>query len=246
MPIDPKGKTVLVTGANRGIGRSIAEAFLNAGAAKVYAAVRNPASAQSLANKSGGRVVVVELDLSKPETITAAAATANDVQIVINNAGVLRTANPLATDAIDCLDYEIDINVKGLIRVAQAFAPVLARNGGGALVQLNSVASVRTFSAFATYAASKAAAYSITQALRDTLAAQGTHVVSVHPGPIETDMAQAAGLDDTDPPSVVADAILAALENDTFHVFPDKLAKQIWFAYEGFAHAVVERSLTEG
>lgn len=128
-----------------------------------------------------------------------------------------------------------------MIRVAEAFAPVLKANGGGALVQLNSVVSIKTFPAFATYSASKAASYAITQALRESLAEQGTEVVSVHPGPIATDMAKSVGLEETaEPPSLVANAIFDALENKTFHVFPDSMAKQLWAGYQNYAENVIE------
>lgn len=139
------------------------------------------------------------------------------------------------------------MNVFGLIRMAQAFAPSLKSNGGGAFVQLNSVASLKSFAPFATYCASKAAAYSITQALRELLAEQGTAVVSVHPGPIATDMANEAGLEGmADPPSVVADGMITALRKGHFHVFPDTMARQIGGAYQSFAMEVVEASLLEG
>lgn len=245
MPLDPKGKVALVTGANRGIGLEIAKALLDAGASKLYAAVRKPASAQELVEEYGEKVVPLELDLSKPDTITAAAKAAKDAEIVVNNGGILRTSSPLSEDAIENFQDEMDTNVYGLIRIGQAFAPVLKANGGGGLVQLNSVASVRSFPPFATYAASKAASYSITQALREVLAEQGTLVVSVHPGPIGTDMAKDAGFEDSDPPSVVADAVVTALQQGTFHVFPDTMAKEVWQAYESFAKAVVEPAMAE-
>lgn len=246
MAIDPQGKTVLITGANRGIGLSIAQAFLAAGAAKVYAAVRKPESAQALVDQSDGKVVAFALDLSKPDTITAAAQAAADVDIVVNNGGVLTHGDSFSDKVFDNLDFEIEVNVKGLIRMAQAFAPVLKANGGGALVQLNSVASLRNFAGFTTYCASKAAAYSITQGLHDQLAEQGTDVVSVHPGPIETDMGNDAGFEDAPPPSVVADAIIAALKAGEFHAFPDDFAKQFWDGYQGFAKAMIEPPLGEG
>lgn len=238
-----EGTTALVTGANRGIGLTIVQALLAAGVGKVYAAVRKPESAQALVDQHGDRVVPLTLDLSKPETITAAAKTAADVDIVVNNGGVLRPGNPLDPNALGNLDFEMDVNVKGLIRMAQAFAPVLKANGGGAFVQLNSIASLRNFAAATTYCASKAAAYSLTQGLHDVLAEQGTQVVSVHPGPIDTDMATEAGFQDADPPSVVADATIEALCSDTFHVFPDTMAKQFWEAYQGFGQNVVEPAM---
>lgn len=239
--IDIHGKTVLVTGANRGIGKVIVEEFIQQGAAKVYLAVRNTDSVKPLLLEYGEKVAVIELDVADAASISRAAQIAEDVQIVVNNAGVLKNATALDPAAIEALDYQMQVNVVGLMRMAQAFAPVLKQNGGGAFVQLNSVASLRAFPDFATYAASKAAAYSITQALQSQLAEQGTAVVSVHPGPIKTDMAIDAGLADiADPPSVVAQAIVAALQAGDFHVFPDTMAKELWAVYKGFAEQVIE------
>jgi NAD(P)-dependent dehydrogenase (short-subunit alcohol dehydrogenase family) len=246
MSYEIKDSVALVTGANRGIGKAIVEGLLSRGASKVYAAVRNPSSADELVDQYGTRVVPIEFDLTRPETIAAAAKTAGDVTLVVNNAGVLRNATPLSEDAIDALQFEMDVNVYGLIRVAQAFAPILKQNGGGGFVQLNSVVSLKSFVDFATYSASKAASYSITQALRSMLSQDGIQVVSVHPGPIATDMGREAGLEEiAEPPSLVADAIVEALASSQFHVFPDSMAKQIGEAYGGFAANVVEAEMNE-
>ncbi len=194
----------------------------------------------------GDRVVPIQVDLEKPSTIQKAAEQAQDVDIVINNAGVLKNASPLDEHVFDALDYEMRVNVYGLLHVAQAFAPVLKKNGGGALVQLNSVASVKSFADFASYSASKAASYSITQALRDRLKDQGTHVISVHPGPIQTDMASAAGLGEVaEPPSLVANAIFDTILSGGFHTWPDSMAKQIGESYQSFAESIVEADMQE-
>jgi NAD(P)-dependent dehydrogenase (short-subunit alcohol dehydrogenase family) len=246
MSFEVKGSIALVTGANRGIGKAIVEGLLARGAAKVYAAVRDPASTGDLVRDYGSRVVPIELDLTRPETITAAAKAAADVTLVVNNAGVLRNATPLSEDALEALEFELDVNVYGLIRVAQAFAPILKHHGGGAFVQLNSVVSLKNFPAFATYSASKAASYSITQALRSLLGNDGIQVVSVHPGPIATDMGREAGLEDiAEPPSLVADAIVDALATGAFHAFPDSMAKQLGTAYASFAENVIEVEMAE-
>ncbi|MEB3214230.1 MAG: SDR family oxidoreductase, partial [Leptolyngbyaceae bacterium] len=200
-----------------------------------------------LVDQYGDKVVPIYIDLGDPQSITAAAQTATDVDVVVNNAGILKTSTPMEDGAIAALESEIDINVYGLIRMAQAFAPVLKANGGGVFAQLNSVVSMKSFSNFATYSASKAASYSITQALRELLSEQGTHVLSVHPGPIATDMGDEAGLTEiAEPPTLVADGILAALKTGEFHVFPDSMAKQIGGAYQSFATNVVEVAMSEG
>jgi NAD(P)-dependent dehydrogenase (short-subunit alcohol dehydrogenase family) len=246
MTYDINNKVALVTGANRGIGKTLVGALIAAGASKVYAVVRNVDSAVSLVQTFGDKVVPITIDLSNPDTIKQAAQVATDVQIVINNAGVLKAASPLDESAVSNLKFEFDVNVYGLLHMAQTFAPVLKKNGGGVFVQLNSVASMKAFSEFGTYSASKAAAYSLTQSLRDVLAKQGTVVISVHPGPIATDMADEAGFTEVaQPASVVADGVMAAIGNGDFHVFPDVIAMQIGGAYHGFAKNVVEAQATE-
>jgi len=244
MTFDVKNKTVLVTGANRGIGKAILEEAFQRGAKKVYAAVRKTESAEPLVKEHGDRVVPVRLDLDDPASIAAAAKTATDVDVVINNAGVMKISTALDEGAIEALQFEINANVYGLMRVAQAFAPVLKANGGGVIAQLNSIASVKTFADKTTYCASKAASYSITQGLRDSLREQGTLVVSVHPGPIQTDMGQEAGFgDNASPPSMVADAVFDAIADGRFHAWPDPVAQQVGDAYQSFAENIVEVEL---
>ena len=247
MPTTLQNKTALVTGANRGIGKALVETFLKHGARKVYAAVRDPKSAEALVAAHGDRVVPLRLDLADADSILAAAAAAPDVSIEVNNGGVLTTTGPLDDAVFDSLEYEMEVNVRGLLRVARAFAPVLKANGGGAFAQVNSVVSLKSFANFATYSASKAAAYSLTQALREALAGQGTEVYSIHPGPIATDMGAAAGLADiAEPPSLVGEALVAAMAKGEFHVFPDSMARGIGEAYAGFAAGVIEAAGGEG
>ncbi len=238
---DVKNKIALVTGANRGIGKEITESLIEHGIAKVYAAVRNIDSVQSLQDAHGGLVQPIRLDLSQPESIRLAAKQTKDVELVINNAGVLTDTTVLDHQAIESLRYEFETNVLGMLNVAQAFVPSLIKNKG-AFVQLNSVASVRAVSFIGTYSASKAAAYSITQSLWQELSDKGVRVLSVHPGPIATDMADQAGITDSaEPPSVVADGIIKALKTGQFHLFPDSLAQKIGEHYAGYADSVIEQ-----
>lgn len=245
--IDIKDKTALVTGANRGIGREIVGALVRAGIGKVYAAVRTLETAEGLIEEYGALIEPILFDLTDPNAINAAAQRASDTEILICNAGVLQTATVFSDDVFEALDFELQGNLYALIRTVRAFAPVLKRNGGGALVQMNSIVSMKCFPDFTTYCASKAASYAVTQALKFQLAEQGTAVFSVHPGPIATDMGDAAGLTPiAQPAPLVADAIVKAFETGDFHVWPDSMAQQIEQAYGGFASGVIEVDMAEG
>lgn len=241
MTIKIENISAFVTGANRGVGRAITQGLLDAGATKVYAAVRNLSSIAELTEQYAERIVPVEYDLSRPETVDAAVKIATDVNLVVSNAGVVKLSTPLDKDAIDGLKYQMEGNVYPLIHLAQAFSDTLKNNGGGAFVQMNSLSSIKNFLPFTGYSASKSAAYSVTQGLREAWAEQGTQVISVIAGPLKTDMADSAGMGDgAPPPSLVADGILTALENGDFFVFPDPMAKGVAALYTPYAAGVLE------
>jgi len=211
--------TALVTGANRGIGKAFAEELLDRGAAKVYAAVRDAATVTD----SG--LVPIRLDVTHPDRVAAVARELDDVQLVVNNAGVLHTSTPLSS-SLDVARVELETNYLSLVSMTQAFAPVLERNGGGAFINMLSVFSYVATPVLTTYSASKAAAWSFTNAARIELRHQGTHVVGVYAGPVDTDMAEPFDLEKI-PPADVATSALDALEADEPEAFAENYSRAV-------------------
>jgi NAD(P)-dependent dehydrogenase (short-subunit alcohol dehydrogenase family) len=211
--------TVLVTGANRGIGKAFADALLDRGATKVSAAVRD------VTTVTDPRLVPVQLDVTDSDRVAAVARELDDVELVVNNAGVLNIAVPLSA-SLDVARVELETNYLSLISVTQAFAPVLERNGGGAFVNVLSAFSWVATPLLTTYSASKAAAWSFTNAARIELKRQGTRVVGVHPGPVDTDMTAAIELEKI-PPATVATSALDALEADEPEAVVDDFSRAI-------------------
>ena len=214
-----EGSAALVTGANRGLGAAIAQAFLDSGA-KVYGGARDTTSITNPA------VIPVQLDVTSADNIDNAAEACRDVSIVVNNAGIGRASSSLAPDAIDAARAEMETNFFGPLRVARAFSPTLHDNGGGALVNVLSVLSFISMPQLATYSASKAAAWSLTNGLRVELRHQGTLVVAVHAGFIDTDMAAGVDAEKMSPQSV-AEQIVAAIEADTEEVLVDATSEMV-------------------
>jgi NAD(P)-dependent dehydrogenase (short-subunit alcohol dehydrogenase family) len=215
-----KGRTALVTGANRGIGLALVEALLERGARKIYGGTRKPEALAELAGSSDGLVIPLRLDITKDTDVRQAAQQADDVDLLINNAAIVGHA-PFAgfedPSWPDAAGREYETNVVGSLRVSQAFAPVLARQGGGALA--------------------KAALHSLTQSTREALHGQGTYVVGVYPGPVETDMSRDLTFPKASAASV-AHAILDGLEQGLQDIYPDPLAREY-----GAAYAVSPKSL---
>jgi NAD(P)-dependent dehydrogenase (short-subunit alcohol dehydrogenase family) len=214
-----EGSVALVTGANRGIGKALAEELLARGAAKVYAAVRDPDSV------TDERLVPVQLDVTDAARVAAVAQELGDVEIVVNNAGIGRPGTALSASLDDARD-QLEANYLSLISTTQAFAPVLAANGGGAFVNILSIVSWVGFPNLATYSASKSAAWGYTNAARVELKRQGTQVVGVHVGYVDTDLT--AGLEAPKiAPEVVATSALDALESGAAEAVVDDVSRGV-------------------
>lgn len=216
-----KDSIALVTGANRGLGLAYATALLAAGARKVYAGARDPSTVPALQG-----LVPVKLDVNDAADIAAAAAACADVDLVINNAGIIGSEPLLGDRGVDALREVLDTNLYGVLAVSRAFAPVLRANGGGALVNMLSALSWASLPGTSAYSVSKAAAWALGNGLRNELRGQGTQVVGVHAGYIDTDMVK-----DVDSPKSrpedIARAVLAGIEAGASEVLADDTARHV-------------------
>ena len=210
----------LVTGANRGLGLAFTRALLAGGARKIYAAARDPAAV-----KQDG-VQAIRLDVTKPDEVEAAARELGDVSLLVNNAGIIRGSGFLGPQGVDAVRAELETNFFGPLLLARAFAPILARNGGGAIVNVLSVLSWVSFPTSSTYSASKAAAWSLSNGLRNELSAQGTQVLSLHVGFMDTDMVRHVAAPKSQPDDVVKQ-VLAALEAGKAEILADEVSRQV-------------------
>jgi len=215
-----ENSVVLVTGANRGIGLAFARALLARGARKVYAAARNP----SAVNLPG--VEPLQLDVTKPEEVAAAVRHASDVTLLVNNAGIAQPGGFLAQDSDVVARRILETNFFGVLNMSKAFAPVLKANGGGALLNVLSVAAWVNGGELAAYSASKSAAWSLTNALRYELAAQRTQVLGLHMAYVDTDLTRGFEVQKSSAEDIVQRA-LDGLEADADEVLADALTQQV-------------------
>jgi NAD(P)-dependent dehydrogenase (short-subunit alcohol dehydrogenase family) len=218
-----KGSTALVTGGQRGLGKAFVQELLDRGAAKVYATARTPKPSHD------PRIVPVALDVTDQAPVAALAEQADDVSIVINNAGV-GGAGPLLETTIDDIRTVFETNLYGAIRIAQAFAPALQRSGGGVLVDIHSALS--WIAGAGAYGASKAALWSATNSLRMELAPQHTQVVGVHLGYADTDLTAAVTAPKLDPRDV-ARLVVDGIEDGSSEVLVDDVSRYFKQAVAG-------------
>ena len=215
-----QGCVALVTGANRGLGLAFAQALLAAGAKKVYAAARDPGSVRLEG------VVPLKLDVISADDIAAAAAAAGDVNLVINNAGISLAPALLDAGGEEALRRQLETNLFGPLAISRAFAPVLAANGGGALVNMLSALSWLSLPTTGPYSVSKSAAWALTNGLRHALRAQGTQVVALHAAFIDTDMAAHVGGPKTSAADVARIA-LQGIEDGLEEVLVDDVTRNV-------------------
>jgi NAD(P)-dependent dehydrogenase (short-subunit alcohol dehydrogenase family) len=228
--MDTANKIVLVTGANRGIGKALVDEALRRGAKKVYAGTR-----QALPH-SNGRVTPVTLDVTNAAQIQAAADKVESLDVLINNAGV-----DLYGDVSDraMLEQHLAVNLFGTHGVTHAFLPLLTRSRG-AIVNVLSLAGVAALPFDPTYSISKAAALSLSQSLRALLAGRGVSVHVVLPGPVDTDMTRALDIPKVSPESV-ARAIFDGLETGEEEIFPDPMSASLAEGWRSGAVKALER-----
>lgn len=210
----------LVTGANRGLGLAFAQALLAGGARKVYAAARDPASVTLPG------VEAIRLDVTRADEVDAVARALGDITLLVNNAGISRGSGFLGDDGLLAIRAELDTNFFGPLLMSRAFAPILAKNGGGAIVNVLSALSWVSTPSYATYCASKSAAWSLSNGLRNELRGQGTQVLALHVGFMDTDMVREVKAPKSKPEDVAAQT-LAALEAGKSEVLADEVSRRI-------------------
>jgi NAD(P)-dependent dehydrogenase (short-subunit alcohol dehydrogenase family) len=221
-----KDSVALVTGGNRGIGEAFVRAFLQAGAAKVYVATRDVANAKHLVDEGAGKVVAVELDVSKPGQIEAAAARCQDVSILVNNAGQFAMQTLLKAPDLTAARSEMEINYFGPLAMCRAFAPILGRNKESAIANVLSAGGIVAVPGMGGYSPSKFAGRAMTTCIRAELAPQNTSVTALIVGSVDTRMAShVEGFKET--PATIAEAGLKAIRRAADEVDTDFMAVDV-------------------
>jgi NAD(P)-dependent dehydrogenase (short-subunit alcohol dehydrogenase family) len=217
---------VLVTGANGGIGQYYVEALRTAGVSRIYAGARNPNSLADVAAIDPQRIIPIPLDITDEQSVTTASEEYQDVTLLINNAGIGLLKGFVSATDLAGARAEMEVNYFGTLAMCRAFAPVLKRNGGGAIVNMLSILGKVNFPMNASYSASKAAAISMTQGVRSELAAQGTLVIGVMPGTVDTEGSRHFPPPKVSP-EVVAQEALQAVIDGIEDVYPGEQAKEM-------------------
>lgn len=233
-----KKAIAMVTGANRGIGRELVRALLNTEVKKVYASARDINSLTAVKALDPMRVVALQLDVTDRQRVIALPKEASDVNLLINNAGVLDFGGILDVP-LDAVTRNFETNFYGMLLMARAFAPVIERNGGGAIVNMLSFVSLVSAPGLSGYNASKAAAWSMTLSLRASLAAKGITVHGVFPTGVDTDMLAGVEVPKANPVDV-AKAIVSGLAMNQEDIFPDAMSTQVYAAWKQ-DHKAVEK-----
>lgn len=221
-----KGKNVLVTGANGGIGSAFVKELLKRGASRVYAAARNTDSVSHLKQLDPERVVVVELNIIDAPQVARAANICSNVNILINNAGVNRGSWLTAPGGQEDVRDELEVNFFGTLAVCRAFAPKIEANGGGAIAIVSSIAGLVNMPVMGTYCVSKAAVHSMIQGLRGEFASKGITVNGIYPGPVDTRMTEGLEAPKATPEQVAVVSI-DGIENGAEDIFPDPMSQQV-------------------
>jgi NAD(P)-dependent dehydrogenase (short-subunit alcohol dehydrogenase family) len=221
-----KNAVALVTGANGGIGSHFVEQLLQLQIAKIYVCARTTSKLQTLVALDPARIIPIELDVTNPQSVKAAADRCSDVTLLINNAGTSLNHGIVSAPDLEAAKAEMDVNYFGMAAMCRAFAPILKQQGGGAIVNILSLLGKVNLPFSGSYSASKAAAISMTQSVRAELAAQKTLVVGVMPGTVDTDLAK-SWPDPKVAPAEVAKAALAAVIANEEDVYPGEQAAQV-------------------
>lgn len=228
--INPEGKTVFISGSNRGIGKAIAIEFLEQGAKKVYAGARDVNSLNSLKDKYGDKLVPVQLDVTDDNSIDTAASQIKDIDILVNNAGIFETGGIFSDQVSSSLAANLNVNLWGVVKLTNSVIEQLKQPKETAIINISSVVGLANMPMASTYSVSKAAVHSLTQGMRGELVNENVLVMGIYPGPIDTDMARDLPME-KDSPENVAKNIVQSLIEGKEDVFPDVMSEQVGALY---------------
>ncbi|MCY4045096.1 MAG: SDR family NAD(P)-dependent oxidoreductase [Cellvibrionales bacterium] len=222
-----KGKTVLITGANRGIGEGFVRAFAEQGAKKIYVCARDLSNLDELVNTFGNILQPLHLVLEDYSTIDSVVSKVDELDVLINNAGIISMTTCSSPDALELLESEMRVNLYGPVKLTNALMPTLKQSQEAAIINVSSIAGMANFPSIGTYSMTKAAMNSYSQGLRADLLNTSVRVINVSPGPHDTRLAEGNPMDKPAPINVASKTI-KALESGANHVFPDAFSEQMF------------------